>query len=97
MTTHTHSDSGSTPSRRWGVGGALVFCAFLLIAAFFILTEHRAHLFGWLPLLLLAACPLLHLFHHRGHGGGEAPADGAAASRDAHGEHGDGAGGRNPQ
>ncbi|MFX8164747.1 DUF2933 domain-containing protein, partial [Acinetobacter baumannii] len=39
-------------------------------ALFFLFTEHRAHLFGWLPFLLLLACPLLHLFHgHGGHGG----------------------------
>jgi len=46
---------------------ALVFLAFGVIAAYFLITEHRAHLFGYLPFLLLAACPLLHLFHHRGH------------------------------
>ena len=73
MTTHTHGSADDAPRRRWGLGSALVFCAFLLIAAFFIFTEHRAHLFGWLPFLLLAACPLLHLFHHGGHGGAEQP------------------------
>jgi len=46
----------------------MVLLAFLAIAAFFLLTEHRAHLFGALPFLLLLACPLLHLFMHRGHG-----------------------------
>jgi hypothetical protein len=46
----------------------LAFCGFLVIAAFFLLTEHRAHVFGILPYLLLLACPLLHLFMHRGHG-----------------------------
>lgn len=39
------------------------------IASFFLLAEHRAHLFGALPLLLLLACPLMHVFMHRGHGG----------------------------
>ena len=42
---------------------------FLLIAAFFLFTEHRAHLFGMLPYLFLLACPLLHMFGHGGHGG----------------------------
>lgn len=41
--------------------------AFLVIAGFFLLTEHRAHAFGVLPYLLLLACPLLHLLH-RSHG-----------------------------
>jgi hypothetical protein len=40
---------------------------FLAVAAFFLWTEHRAHVLGALPYLLLLACPLMHLFHH-GHG-----------------------------
>lgn len=43
-------------------------CALLAIAAFFLWTEHRAHLLGALPWLLLLACPLMHRFMHRGHG-----------------------------
>lgn len=46
-----------------------VFFGFVAIAAFFLITEHRAHLYGVWPFLLLAACPLLHFFHHGGHGG----------------------------
>jgi hypothetical protein len=50
--------------RKW------VFWAFLAIAGFFLAVEHRAHLYQYWPYLLLAACPLLHLFHgHGGHGG----------------------------
>jgi hypothetical protein len=46
-----------------------VFWAFLLIAGFFLVAEHRAHLLPYWPLLLLLLCPLLHLFHgHGGHG-----------------------------
>jgi len=45
-----------------------ILVAFLAIAAFFLLTEHRTHLFGALPFLLLLACPLMHLFMHHGHG-----------------------------
>ncbi len=54
---------------RYGIG-LLVFGA---VAAYFLLTEHRAHFFGALPFLLLLACPLMHVFMHRGHGkhGGE--------------------------
>lgn len=46
-----------------------VLLAFLAIGGFFLLTEHRAHVLGVLPFLLLLACPLLHLFHHGRHGG----------------------------
>ncbi|HRQ41572.1 MAG TPA: DUF2933 domain-containing protein [Chloroflexota bacterium] len=46
----------------------LVLLAFLTIAAFFLITEHTAHVFGILPYALLLLCPVLHLFMHRGHG-----------------------------
>ena len=66
MAEHSHENRGSGGGGR----GRWVFWAFLLIAGFFLITEHRAHLFQYLPFLLLAACPLLHLFHgHGGHGG----------------------------
>ncbi len=45
----------------------LTLIAFLAIAAFFLITEHTAHLFGILPYVLLLLCPLLHLFMHSGH------------------------------
>lgn len=61
---HQHDTEGSSPRRsKWVLAG------FLLIAGFFLWTEHRAHLLGILPYVLLAACPLMHLFHH-GHGHG---------------------------
>lgn len=50
---------------RYWVGA----CVFLAIAAFFLWEEHRAHLLGALPYLLLLLCPVVHLFMHRGHGG----------------------------
>ena len=51
-------------SRYWGGVTAL-----LLVAAFFLWTEHRAHLLGALPYLIFLSCPLIHLFTHRGQGG----------------------------
>lgn len=63
--THEHPSSHCGKSKNnW----ALI--AFLAIAAFFLLSEHRAHALGLLPYLLLLACPLMHLLMHRGHGGG---------------------------
>jgi len=52
----------ATSAGRW------VQIAFLLIAAFFLFTEHRAHLFGVLPflfLLPLSAAPHVHARHSR--------------------------------
>ena len=48
----------------------LVLLGFLAIAAYFLWTEHRAHLVQFLPYALLLLCPLLHLSHggHGGHG-----------------------------
>jgi hypothetical protein len=71
MTEHP-SDTRSWFRSRSGV----VLLAFLAIAAFFVVTEHRAHALGALPYVILLACPLLHLFHRghgrgRGHHGGE--------------------------
>ena len=51
-------------SRYWG-GIAIL----LMIAAFFLWTEHRAHVLGVLPYLIFLACPLIHFFMNRGHGG----------------------------
>lgn len=45
-----------------------ILCAFLAIAGVFLFLEHRAHLLGALPFLLLLACPVLHLFMHGRHG-----------------------------
>ena len=61
----SHHD-GPVPSRSRYWGG---LTAFLVVAAFFLWTEHRAHLLGVLPYLIFLACPLIHLFMHRGHGG----------------------------
>lgn len=47
----------------------IALVGFLAIAGFFLLTEHRAHLLGWWPFLLLPACLLMHLFGHGGHAG----------------------------
>ena len=56
--------------RFWGSRASIGLIVLGAIAAYFLFTEHRAHLFGALPFLLLLACPLMHVFMHRGHGGG---------------------------
>lgn len=60
-----HEDPPPFWRSRYGIG-LLVLGA---IAAYFLLTEHLAHVVGALPLLFLLACPLMHVFMHHGHGG----------------------------
>ena len=62
MNDHSHDEH-----RQGGGRSNWVFWGFLLIAGYFLFTEHRAHMVQYLPFLLLLACPLMHLFH--GHGG----------------------------
>lgn len=62
----TSDRPGGHSPLRLPYGVALV--AFLAIAAFFLWSEHKAHILGVLPWLLLLACPFLHFFMHRGHG-----------------------------
>jgi hypothetical protein len=67
MAQHEHHEPGRGISRStW------VLIGFLAVAAYFLLSEHRAHFIQFLPFLLLLACPLMHFFHgHGGHGGHE--------------------------
>jgi hypothetical protein len=56
------------------------------VAGWFLWQEHRAHLYGALPFVLLLACPLIHLFMHRGHhrhhgGGAQGKGPGATPGR----------------
>ena len=69
----------------WGSRYALGLLVFGAIAAYFLLSEHRAHFFGALPFLLLLACPLMHMFMHGGHGG-----HGGGHGHRANGERADG-------
>ena len=56
------------PSPRWSATTRTVFFAFCAIVAALFIYEHRMHVLGWLPYLILLACPLMHLFMHHGHG-----------------------------
>jgi len=67
-TDHRPAPNPSTASSRPGRALWIAAAMTALIGAFFLLREHWGHLAGYWPyLLLLLACPVLHLFH--GHGG----------------------------
>ena len=61
-----------SPMRFWPV-----LILFLVLAVFLLWEEHKAHILGALPwVLILVLCPLMHIFMHGGHGHG------------SHGDHG---------
>ena len=75
-----HRDNGMRSKARWALIG------FLIVAGYFLFTEHRAHLseaLYYLPYLLLLACPLMHVFMHTGHGGHGGHGNRDDARRDA--------------
>jgi hypothetical protein len=69
MTLHHDHDARANGRPFLKTPAGWVLCGFLAIGAFYLVTEHTAHLFGFLPFALLLACPLMHLFMHGGHGG----------------------------
>lgn len=62
--------SSSVQSTRPGYW--IVVCALVALAGFYFWNDHRAHLWGALPYLLLLACPFIHFFMHRKHDHGGA-------------------------
>lgn len=50
----------------WRRPAGMAMATTALIAGFYLLREHWAHVMGYWSYLLLLACPLMHLMH--GHG-----------------------------
>ena len=86
----THPVQSVDPPSRTALWLALALAAGTLV--FFLWEEHRAHLLGALPYLLLLACPLVHLMmhgrhRHGGHAdhGGHRGTDGPDSASHRHG------------
>ena len=62
--------STSRTTTRVGVASIVA----LAVIAGLLVTEHRAHVWGLVPWLLLLACPVVHVFVHGGHGHAHAQA-----------------------
>jgi hypothetical protein len=60
----THRIRHPEPWKRYAA-----LAVFGSVASYFLLTEHYAHTMQALLWLLVIACPVMHLFMHRGHGG----------------------------
>jgi len=67
--THSHHSEQTAAPPFWRSRYAVGLLVFGTVAAYFLLSEHRAHFTGALPFLLLLSCPLMHVFMHHGHGG----------------------------
>lgn len=61
---HPHGE----PPSFWRSPAGWALALVVAVGGFYLVTEHTAHLFGALPYLFLLACPLMHVFMHRGHG-----------------------------
>lgn len=70
---HDH-DAYHQPENRpawWKTPSGIACLFFLAAGAYFLLTEHTAHVVPYLPWLIILLCPLMHFFHHGGHGHGK--------------------------
>ena len=52
----------------WRSPKGLAALGMIAAATYFLLVEHRQHVFEFLPFLILLLCPLMHVFMHAGHG-----------------------------
>lgn len=82
MTHHPNHASGSS---GWRSPAKIALYVFLGIIAFFLVTEHLAHLIPVLPWTFLLLCPLMHLFMHGGHGGHGGGDDQSGSGHAGHG------------
>ena len=64
------SDAEEPQKAWWRINKKVFFFGFIIIAAYFLLTEHKAHLGSPIPYLLLLTCVGMHFFMHSGHGNG---------------------------
>jgi hypothetical protein len=54
----------------WKTPVGIVATLVAVSASVYLWLVHRDHVLALLPLAFLAACPLMHMFMHRGHGHG---------------------------
>lgn len=80
-----HADG--TPS-FWKSPFGLAATALAIAASLYLYVTHRDHVIALLPYAILAACPLMHMFMHRGHGHGGHPSGKSGEQEDARGGQG---------
>lgn len=60
-TRRSHDSAPGYTRSRWFIG----FLLFAAVSIYMLFTEHRAHFFSALPLVLLAVCVIAHTWMHR--------------------------------
>lgn len=65
---HHENRQGDGPPPFWRTRYGIGLLVLGAVAAYYLLTEHLAHVAGFLPFAFILACPLMHLFMHHGHG-----------------------------
>lgn len=70
MQMHEHHEPEPTKSESFFRRHRWLSIVAILILLYFLLIEHREHVWPYLPFIFLLACPLMHMFMH--HGGGHA-------------------------
>lgn len=71
-------------ARRARFARRIALAVFGAGAAYFLLTEHRAHTIQALPWIILLLCPLMHVFMHRGHGSHASREHGSSRDQGSH-------------
>lgn len=66
---HEHYHRPEDKPLWWKTPFGMTVIFFFVVAGYFLIEEHGAHIGdNWIWLILLA-CPLMHVFMHGGHGG----------------------------
>ena len=68
--TRSSTERGKSGTSWWRNRSSLALAVFLVVAGYFLWTEHRAHVIEFLPWLLILGCIGMHLFMHGGHAHG---------------------------
>lgn len=63
-------DSQSARPSFWKSPFGIVSTLVAIVASVYLYMVHKDHVLALLPYAILAACPLMHMFMHRGHGHG---------------------------
>jgi hypothetical protein len=71
-------------TKTFSRGTWFIVLAIGVVGLVFLLRDHSSHVFSVLPYLILLACPLIHLFMHKGHGGHDHGAEDKSNKTHAH-------------